>query len=42
MNYAAVLECTSKALLPERFKKLTRQEVVEKVQELKDQVEQNM
>jgi AAA+ superfamily predicted ATPase len=42
MNYAAVLECTSKALLPERFKKLTRQEVVEKVQQLKDQVEQNM
>ncbi len=42
MNYAAVLECTSKALLPERFKKLTRQEVVEKVQELKDQVERNM
>ncbi len=42
MNYAAVLECTSKALLPERYKKLTRQEVVEKVQQLKDQVEQNM
>jgi SpoVK/Ycf46/Vps4 family AAA+-type ATPase len=42
MNYAAVLECTSKALLPERFRNLTRQEVVEKVQQLKDQVEMNM
>jgi SpoVK/Ycf46/Vps4 family AAA+-type ATPase len=42
MNYAAVLECTSKALLPERYKALTREEVVEKVQELKAQVEMNM
>jgi AAA+ superfamily predicted ATPase len=42
MNYAAVLECTSKALLPERFKSLSRQEVVEKVQQLKEQVERNM
>ncbi|MFN8396948.1 MAG: AAA family ATPase [Bacteroidia bacterium] len=42
MNYAAVLECTSKALLPDRYKNMTRQEVVEKVQELKDQVERNL
>ena len=42
MNYAAVLECTSKALLPERFKSMSRQEVVEKVQQFKRQVESNM
>lgn len=42
MNYAAVLECTSKALLPERFKSMSRQEVVEKVQFFKHQVESNM
>jgi SpoVK/Ycf46/Vps4 family AAA+-type ATPase len=42
MNYAAVLECTSKALLPDRFKALTRQEVVQKVQELKEIVERNI
>jgi hypothetical protein len=29
-------------LLPERFKSLSRQEVVEKVQMLKNQVEMNM
>lgn len=39
MNYAAVLECTSKALLPDRYKELERQEVVEKVAELKRAVE---
>lgn len=38
MNYAAVLECTSKALLPEAYANLSRQEVVEKVQELKRKV----
>ncbi|MDX1907245.1 MAG: AAA family ATPase [Bacteroidia bacterium] len=35
MNYAAVLECTSKELLPARFRNMTRQEVLEMVQELK-------
>lgn len=35
MNYVAVLECTSKELLPERFKKMGRGEVVEKIQQLK-------
>lgn len=39
MNYAAVLECTSKALLPEQYRKLSRQDVVEKVAELKRRVE---
>ena len=34
MNYSAVLECTSRQLLPERFKNLSREEVVEKVMEL--------
>jgi SpoVK/Ycf46/Vps4 family AAA+-type ATPase len=42
MNYAAVLECTSKSLLPEKYKKMDRQEVVEKVQELKARVEMNL
>ena len=42
MNYAAVLECTSKALLPARYAEMDRQEVVEKVNELKRQVEMNM
>ena len=34
MTYSAVLECTSKELLPERFRKMTREEVLEKVREL--------
>lgn len=42
MNYAAVLECTSKALLPKRYADMDRQEVVEKVNELKRRVEMNM
>lgn len=42
MNYAAVLECTSKALLPERYKDMDRQEVVEKVAELKRAVEMSI
>jgi SpoVK/Ycf46/Vps4 family AAA+-type ATPase len=42
MNYAAVLECTSKALLPEKYKNMSRQAVVERVQELKAQVEMNL
>lgn len=39
MNYAAVLECTSKALLPEKYREMSRQEVVEKVKDLKRRVE---
>jgi SpoVK/Ycf46/Vps4 family AAA+-type ATPase len=35
MNYAAVLESTSKELLPPRFREMSRQEVLEKVEELK-------
>ncbi len=42
MNYAAVLECTSKTLLPAHYRDMERQEVVEKVQELKMQVEMNL
>lgn len=42
MNYAAVLECTSKSLLPEKYKHMSRQAVVEKVQELKASVEMNL
>jgi len=38
MNLVAVLECTSKNLLPLRFKHLSRQEIVEKVGELKRKV----
>ncbi|MEO0895137.1 MAG: AAA family ATPase [Bacteroidota bacterium] len=35
MEYSAVLECTSKELLPPRFRDMDRQEVLEKVEELK-------
>lgn len=38
MNYSAVLECTSKELLPPRFRKLSRQEVLETVQDLKSRI----
>lgn len=38
MTYAAVLECTSKELLPPRLRELSRQEVLEKVQDLKDSI----
>ena len=31
----AVSECTSKALLPERFRKLDRNEILNRIQELK-------
>lgn len=34
MEYSAVLECTSKALLPERFRSMSREEVVNRVREL--------
>jgi SpoVK/Ycf46/Vps4 family AAA+-type ATPase len=39
MNYAAVLECTSKDLLPEKYRVLTRAEVVAKIKELKMYIE---
>ncbi|MFN0201058.1 MAG: ATP-binding protein [Bacteroidia bacterium] len=35
MNYSAILECTSKELLPEKFRSLSRGEVLAKVEELK-------
>lgn len=35
MNYVAVLECTSRELLPERFKHMPREEVVKKIGEIK-------
>ncbi len=38
MNYAAVLECTSRNLLPQRFRDMTRDQVIEKIAELKDKV----
>lgn len=39
MNYVAVLECTSKELLPERYRSLTRDEVIHRVQQLKGQIQ---
>ncbi|MEM0997827.1 MAG: AAA family ATPase [Bacteroidota bacterium] len=42
MNFAAVLECTSRALLPEKYANMERQEVVEKVNSLKRKVEMNL
>ena len=38
MNYSAVLECTSKELLPPRFRELSRAEVLEKIQDLKETI----
>ncbi|GAB4402293.1 MAG: hypothetical protein OHK0039_00070 [Bacteroidia bacterium] len=38
MEYSAVLECTSKELLPPRFRQMSRQEVLEKVEELKARI----
>ncbi len=35
MEYSAVLECTSKELLPPRFRAMSRDEVLERVEELK-------
>lgn len=35
MNYAAVLECTSKELLPPAFRDIPRKDVLERVEELK-------
>ena len=38
MNLAAVLECTSRELLPEEFRNMSRDDVVARVQELKLQI----
>jgi len=38
MEYSAVLECTSKELLPPRFRNMPREEVLERVEELKMRV----
>ena len=38
MTYAAVLECTSKELLPPKYRKLSREDVLEKVDELKSYI----
>ena len=38
MTYSAVLECTSKELLPKRFREMSRQEVLERVEDLKSRV----
>ncbi len=38
MNYSAVLECTSKELLPKHFREMSRQEVLEKVEDLKARI----
>lgn len=35
MNYVAVLECTSKELLPERYRQMSRDEVLQKIREIK-------
>ncbi|MEM7375267.1 MAG: AAA family ATPase [Bacteroidota bacterium] len=34
MEYSAVIECTSKELLPPRFREMSRQEVLEKIEDL--------
>lgn len=38
MNYAAVLECTSKELLPPRYRNMSREEVLENIEELKERI----
>lgn len=35
MTYAAVLECTSKALLPEKYKNMSRETVMSRIREIK-------
>lgn len=35
MNYVAVLECTSKELLPEHYRKMSRDEILQKIREIK-------
>ncbi|MEL6675905.1 MAG: AAA family ATPase [Bacteroidota bacterium] len=38
MTYSAVLECTSKELLPPKYREMTRQEVLEAVEDLKSRI----
>ncbi|MEL6651261.1 MAG: AAA family ATPase [Bacteroidota bacterium] len=38
MTYSAVLECTSKELLPPRFRDMPREEVLERVEDLKSRI----
>ena len=38
MTYSAVLECTSKELLPPKYRELTRQEVLETLQDLQNRL----
>ena len=38
MTYSAVLECTSKELLPPSFRNLSRQDVMERVEDLKSRI----
>jgi AAA+ superfamily predicted ATPase len=40
MNFVAVLECTSRELLPERFRQYSREEIVRRVEELKRKIAQ--
>lgn len=35
-TYAAIIECTSRALLPERYKKIDRNTLLQKIQEIKN------
>ena len=38
MEYSAVLECTSKELLPPRFREMSREDVLEKVEDLSSRI----
>ncbi|MEM7658629.1 MAG: AAA family ATPase [Bacteroidota bacterium] len=38
MEYSAVLECTSKELLPPRFREMSREEVLERVEDLQSRI----
>ena len=38
MNYVAVLECTSKELLPERFREISRDEVLRRIRQIKSRM----
>lgn len=39
MNYVAVLECTSRELLPERFRKISREEILIRIEEIKKRMQ---
>jgi AAA+ superfamily predicted ATPase len=39
MNYVAVLECTSRELLPERFRKISREEILTRIEEIKRRIQ---